>query len=381
VVPSPIRGLEIIRQAHRVRRRSSPRCCGWWTSPGIVKGASKGEGWATSSSPHPRGRRDRPGRPLLREGAGRRGDHPRRGHRRSDPRHRDHRHRADPRRPGDRRARCPRPSVPPRASDADAIARWKPSRSSSPCSTQGKPARTLDLSDDPDQSRPLKSAGAHHAKRVLYVMPMSTRTISTAPGRWPRRSATTPKEGRRRVSSRCAPRSRANFRSSTPIDKLEMLQSLGMTEPRSTPSRMRRTRCWASSPTTPPARRRSGPGRSHRLQGAPGRGRDPHRLRARLHPRRGLLVDDLVKHKTEKAIKEAGKMRIEGKEYVMQDARRLPLPVQRLNHSTWQRSWARGPDEPAQTKKGRALSGHAPVGQIHLRRRVDRAHSRLAKSL
>ncbi len=31
-------------------------------------------------------------------------------------------------------------------------------------------------------------------------------------------------------------------------------------------------------------------------------------------------VDDLVKHKTEKAIKEAGKLRIEGKEYVMQDA-------------------------------------------------------------
>lgn len=31
-------------------------------------------------------------------------------------------------------------------------------------------------------------------------------------------------------------------------------------------------------------------------------------------------VDDLVEHKTEKAIKEAGKMRIEGKEYVMHDA-------------------------------------------------------------
>jgi ribosome-binding ATPase len=31
------------------------------------------------------------------------------------------------------------------------------------------------------------------------------------------------------------------------------------------------------------------------------------------------LVDDLNEHKTEKAIKEAGKMRIEGKDYVMQD--------------------------------------------------------------
>jgi ribosome-binding ATPase YchF (GTP1/OBG family) len=30
-------------------------------------------------------------------------------------------------------------------------------------------------------------------------------------------------------------------------------------------------------------------------------------------------VDDLVKFKTEKAIKDAGKLRIEGKEYVMQD--------------------------------------------------------------
>ena len=31
-------------------------------------------------------------------------------------------------------------------------------------------------------------------------------------------------------------------------------------------------------------------------------------------------VDDLVHYKTEKAIKEAGKLRVEGKEYVMQDA-------------------------------------------------------------
>ena len=31
-------------------------------------------------------------------------------------------------------------------------------------------------------------------------------------------------------------------------------------------------------------------------------------------------VADLEKHKTEKAIKEAGKMRIEGKDYVMHDA-------------------------------------------------------------
>lgn len=31
-------------------------------------------------------------------------------------------------------------------------------------------------------------------------------------------------------------------------------------------------------------------------------------------------VDDLVEYKTEKAIKDAGKMRIEGKEYVMHDA-------------------------------------------------------------
>ena len=51
------------------------------------------------------------------------------------------------------------------------------------------------------------------------------------------------------------------------------------------PRRLRAARI--SSPISPPGRRRRAPGPiTQRHQGAAGRGRDPYRLRARLHPRR-----------------------------------------------------------------------------------------------
>ena len=47
--------------------------------------------------------------------------------------------------------------------------------------------------------------------------------------------------------------------------------------------------------------------------------RDPYRFRERLHPRRGHRYDDFIACKGEQGAKEAGKMRLEGKEYVVKD--------------------------------------------------------------
>ena len=58
------------------------------------------------------------------------------------------------------------------------------------------------------------------------------------------------------------------------------------------------------------------PRRRHR---AAGRRRDPHRLRARLHPRPDHRLRRLHRLKGEQGAKEAGKMRAEGKEYVVKD--------------------------------------------------------------
>jgi ribosome-binding ATPase YchF (GTP1/OBG family) len=54
--------------------------------------------------------------------------------------------------------------------------------------------------------------------------------------------------------------------------------------------------------------------------GAAGGRRDPHRLRARLHPRRGHRLRRLHRSTSgEQGAKEAGKLRLEGKDYVVQD--------------------------------------------------------------
>ncbi len=54
-------------------------------------------------------------------------------------------------------------------------------------------------------------------------------------------------------------------------------------------------------------------------QGTAGGRRDPRRFRARVHRLRDDRYDDYVACKGEAGAKEAGKMRVEGKEYVVKD--------------------------------------------------------------
>ena len=56
-----------------------------------------------------------------------------------------------------------------------------------------------------------------------------------------------------------------------------------------------------------------------RRDGAAGRGRDPHGLRARLHPRRGDRLRPFIERRGENGAREAGELRLEGKTYVVQE--------------------------------------------------------------
>ena len=61
------------------------------------------------------------------------------------------------------------------------------------------------------------------------------------------------------------------------------------------------------------------------MDGAQGRdraasgGRDSYRLRAWLHPRGSHSYDDYIANKGEAGAKEAGKLRLEGKEYIVRE--------------------------------------------------------------
>ena len=59
---------------------------------------------------------------------------------------------------------------------------------------------------------------------------------------------------------------------------------------------------------------------------------DPHRLPARLHPRRGDPLGRAARASARwTKAKELGKIRVEGKDYVVQRRRRHGVPLQRLN--------------------------------------------------
>ena len=172
---------------------------------------------------------------------------------------------------------------------------------------------------DPEHVKALKGLAMLSAKPVLYVANVDEDDLKGESA-----MAKKVRSGPRLRACRwcrCAAKIEAELASMTPEDRKEMLEALGLDEPAWHRWPGRRTGCWACTSTTPRGRRRSGRGQSRWGEGAPGCGRDPHGLRARGFIRAEVYsVDDLVHYKTEKAIKEAGKLRVEGKEYVMQDA-------------------------------------------------------------
>jgi GTP-binding protein YchF len=127
-------------------------------------------------------------------------------------------------------------------------------------------------------------------------------------------------ESRGRRWCRSAPRSRPRSPTWTTRTSTMFLADMGMTEPglnrliRAAYALLGLQTYFTAGPEG--SARLDHPRRRHR---AAGRRRDPHRLRARLHPRRDHRLRRLRRHKGEQGAKEAGKMRLEGKEYVVKD--------------------------------------------------------------
>ncbi|MEX2608285.1 MAG: redox-regulated ATPase YchF [Kiritimatiellia bacterium] len=183
------------------------------------------------------------------------------------------------------------------------------------CLQQGKPVRSLELSD-PEEVKLMRSLALISAKKVLYVANVGEDEVETG------------NEETRKLEAYAAERNSEVIRVSARIEeelveldageRAEMLESLGMKEPalhrivRGVYHLLGLQSYYTAGPkeirawTIP--RGATAPQAAGVIHGDFERGF----IRANIYS-----IDDLVQYKTEHAIKEAGKLRVEGKEYVM----------------------------------------------------------------
>jgi len=207
-----------------------------------------------------------------------------------------------------------------KSGDKEAIARLVVLKKLEPVLNQDKPARAVVASlTDPEEIKIVKSLGMLSAKSVLYVANVDESDVHGA-GEMAKRVRARAKQEGMQVVPVCA-KIESELSSLSEDEKKEMLGAYGMDEPAlSALARAAYTllglqsyytagekeiRAWtvAVGATAPQA---AGVIHTDFERGF---------IRAEIYS-----VDDLVKYQSERAIKEAGKMRIEGKQYVMQDA-------------------------------------------------------------
>ncbi|QYK47293.1 MAG: redox-regulated ATPase YchF [Phycisphaeraceae bacterium] len=204
-----------------------------------------------------------------------------------------------------------------KSKDPEAIARVEVLTALQPVLNQGKPARTVEF-NKPELQKAVKTLGLISAKRILYIANVDENDLhGTGP------LAQKVREHAKNVGAEVVPvcaKIESELSELSPEDKLEMLQSLGLEEPAlNAVARAAYTLLHLQSYYT------AGP-KEIRAWTVPVGCKAPQAAGV-IHSdfERGFIrvevysVDDLVKHKNEKAIKDAGKLRIEGKEYVMQD--------------------------------------------------------------
>jgi GTP-binding protein YchF len=182
---------------------------------------------------------------------------------------------------------------------------------------KGQPARTVKI-DDPDQQKVMKGLGLITAKKVLYVMNVDEDDLEGKSPACMKVREHAEKEGSEVVPV-CA---KIESELSTMVDgeRQEMLEALGLKEPALDAvahaaykllglqsyftAGPKEVRAWTVhvGATAPQA---AGVIHTDFERGF---------IRAEIYS-----VPDLEKFQTEKAIKEAGKMRVEGKDYIMQD--------------------------------------------------------------
>jgi GTP-binding protein YchF len=205
-----------------------------------------------------------------------------------------------------------------RGADRDAKARLAVLEGMIPVLEQGKPARTLELTD-PDQVKALKGLSLITVKPMLYLANVDDTDVN---GQGP--LAQKVRVYAESVGSEMVPvcaRIESELSELEPADKVEMLKDMGMDEPALNKLAHAAYRLLGYQSYFTAGEKEV---RAWTI---------PHGCKAPqaagvIHTdfERGFIrvevysVDDLIQHKSEKAIKEAGKMRIEGKEYVMQDS-------------------------------------------------------------
>jgi len=197
------------------------------------------------------------------------------------------------------------------------IARYSLLKKLKPVLESGKPARHAKV-DDPEEVRQLKQLGLITGKRVLYVMNVDEDDLQGQSDHAQKVRAHAKAEG-----AECVPvcaKVESELAAIPAADQKEMLGAYGLEEPalasvaRATYKLLGLQSFFTAGPKE--VRAWTVPIGATAPQAAGVIHTDFERgfIRAEIYS-----VADLEKHKNEKAIKEAGKMRIEGKEYTMRD--------------------------------------------------------------
>ncbi len=205
-----------------------------------------------------------------------------------------------------------------KSGDKEAVARFEVLKKVKPVLEAGTPARALKL-DDPEQQRQFRQMGLITAKRVLYVMNVDEDDLLGESDECKRVREFAASQGSEAVPV-CA-KIECELGMMADGERQEMLEALGLKEPAlSSLSRAaykllglqsyftageKEVRAW-TIPQGATAPQAAGVIHTDFEKGF---------IRVEVYS-----VADLEKHKSEKAIKEAGRMRIEGKDYVMRDS-------------------------------------------------------------
>lgn len=205
-----------------------------------------------------------------------------------------------------------------RGKDRDALARLGAIEALGPVLGDGRPARAVEISD-PETLRGVRSLGLITTKPILYVANVDDDDVN---GTGPHVQAV--RDHAARVGAEVVPvcaKIESELSELDDDDKQEMLADLGMDEPalhklaRAAYRHLGLMSFYTAGP------------KEIRAWTIPVGTRAP-RAAGTIHTdfERGFIrvetysVGDLVEHGSERAIKDAGKLRVEGKDYVMQDA-------------------------------------------------------------
>ncbi len=202
--------------------------------------------------------------------------------------------------------------------EPEAVARYEALKKIQPVLQAGKPARSLRI-DDPEQARQLKSMGLITARKTLYVMNVDEDDLLGTSEPCKKVRAHAAAEGSECIAV-CA-KIESELGELPEAERAEMLASLGLDEPalaklaRATYKLLGLQSFYTAGPKE--IRAWTVPVGATAPQAAGVIHTDFERgfIRAEI-----FSIADLEQFKSEKAIKEAGRMRIEGKDYVMRDA-------------------------------------------------------------